>query len=222
VCNKGLVIHRGETAGITSVEDACRTYEDNNILDRLRASPSSTQSDDIAKDYGGVSGGTGAARITKVEVLSEGRPISSIEYGQTFTLRYHLTIRERIEEGILRILIDSEINKAIAVVDNYEVHRSFLEMPPGDHVYDVNIIRPQLRPGLYKFNAAIISRVVGVHIFFEYGQAQIAIKCSDNNFFYADFRASVQLNAEYTFAKGIQREAGAANRADDVELEAKT
>ena len=211
VCNKGLVLHRGKTDGITCVEEACRKYEDNNTLDRLGAGTSSTEPEDIPKDYGGARGGTGTAYITKVEILSEGRLVSSVKYGETFTLRYHLTVREHIKEGVLRILIDSEINKAIAVIDNYEAHRNFIDMPPGDHVYDIDVVQPQLRPGLYTFNAAIIERALGIHIYFEYGHARIAIESGEKNFFYADFRASVQLNARYRVCEDVKPEAGAMN-----------
>ena len=144
VCNKGLVIHHGTSKGITTVEDACKSYDENNMLERQRNFSNMTKDEDsVPRDYGGVRGGAGTAYITKVEILDENRtPITSIEYGASFCLRYHLTVLETIEEALLRILIDGEINKAIAIIDNYEVHHKFLQMLPGVHVYDVLVKKP--------------------------------------------------------------------------------
>jgi lipopolysaccharide transport system ATP-binding protein len=198
VCNKAIVLHRGISKGITSVEDACKAYEDNNMLERLSSVSSTAKLSDVPRDYGGARGGTGTVCITKVEVLDESRlSITSIKYGASFCLRYHVTALENIEEASLRILIDSEVNKAIAIVDNYEVHKGFLHMSIGNHIYDVLIRRPNLRPGVYFFGAAIIKRGIGVHLFYENNHAQLAITHPEDSFFYADYRASVQLDAEY-------------------------
>lgn len=199
VCNKGLVIHQGLSNGICAVEAACKVYEENNMLDRLRnVSATPATSPRVPRVYGGKRGGAGTAYITKVEILDERKaPISSLEYGESFILRYHLTVLETIDEALLRIIVDSEINKAIAIIDTYEVHGAFIRMSAGEHVYDVLVRRPNLRPGVYTFGAAIIRRDVGVHIFFENNHAQVAIRHPKDAFFYADYRASVQLDAEY-------------------------
>jgi lipopolysaccharide transport system ATP-binding protein len=198
VCNKGLVVHQGLSKGITSVEDACKAYEENNMLERLRVVSKSPDINDVPRDYGGARGGAGTAYFTKVEVLDEAKePTSSLEYGKSFFLRYHVTILEPIDEALLRIVVDSEINKAIAIIDNYEVHKAFIQMPIGHHVYDVFVRNPNLRPGVYVFGAAIIRRDVGVHIYYENNHARLAITHGKNSFFYADYRASVQLDVEY-------------------------
>lgn len=203
VCNKGLVLHQGISKGIMSVEDTCRAYDSNNMLERLHAVPNTAEVDEIPKEYGGLRGGAGTAYIAKVQILDENKsPIASIEYGKSFYLRYHVTVSESIEDALLRILIDSEINKAIAIIDNYEVHKTFLPMSPGNHVYDVFVKKPNLRPGVYFFSAAIIKREVGAHIFYEINHAQLAITHPQDSFFYADHRASVQLDVEYCVENG--------------------
>lgn len=197
VCNKGLVIHRGISRGVTGVEDACKDYENNNAIER-QSSPSAINDSDLPKEYGGLRGGTGTAFITKVEVLdASGAVTGALEYGENFTLRYYLTVRERIEKGLLRVLVDSEINKAIGVIDNHELHNKLIEMRVGEHVLDILVRRPNLRPGVYSFGAAIINKDVGVHIFFENNHARVAITQPKHMFFYADYRASVHLDAEY-------------------------
>lgn len=198
VCEKGLVLHQGVSTGILPAEDACKVYDSNNMLERKHCMPDAVKVDEIPREYGGVRGGAGTASIAKVEILDEQRlPVTSLEYGKSFCLRYHITVLEVIEEAVLRILVDGEINKAIAIIDNYEVHKAFLLMSPGDHIYDVFIKKPNLRPGVYFFSAAIIKREVGVHIFYEINHAQLSITQPKDSFFYADYRASVQLDVEY-------------------------
>lgn len=197
VCNKGIVIHRGITTGITSVEDACKAYEHNNALERLN-SQTSKHTDDLPKDYGGIRGGAGTAYITTVEILNtSGVSTNVLEYAESFILRYHITIEEPVEKGILRVLIDSEINKAIAIIDNYEIHNKFIDMQTGAHIIDVTVHSPSLRPGVYSFSAAIVDKEVGVHIFFEHNHATLIVTQPKHMFFYADYRASLQLDAEY-------------------------
>jgi lipopolysaccharide transport system ATP-binding protein len=197
VCNKGIVIHRGQTQGITPVEDACRAYEHNNAMERLK-SEEGRRSKEVSRNYGGVRGGAGTASITKVEVLDgEGRPANVVDYAQDFVLRYHLDVRERIEKGILRVLIDSEIHKALVIIDNYELHNELIDLQVGQHVFDLRVRAPRLRPGIYSFSAAIIDKDVGVHIFYEQNHASLVVAQPRDIFFYADFRAAVQLDVEY-------------------------
>jgi lipopolysaccharide transport system ATP-binding protein len=198
VCDKGLVVHRGLSRGITSVEQACKEYEDNNAAERQRALDSS-KNGSIVADHSGLRGGTGTAFITKVEVLDgAGAPAKAIEYGQDFVLRYHLDVRERVEKGLLRVLVDGEINKAIGIIDNYEIHNKFIDMTVGHHVFDIRVRRPNLRPGLYCFGAAIINKDIGVHVYFEHNHASVVISQPQDQFFYADYRSSLQLDADYT------------------------
>ena len=194
-----MVIHHGVTAGVTSVEDACREYENNNALDRLKNLTAAVTG--LPADYSSTRGGAGTALITKVEVLDlNGTAIDAAEYGQSFILRYYLKIDEAIENGILRVAVDSEINKGIAIIDNYEVTSDFLAMPVGEHIFDIVVRDPALRPGVYTFSSAIVSRKIGVHIFFEHNHARLMINHPKNAFFYADYRASVQLDVEYMTA----------------------
>jgi hypothetical protein len=70
-------------------------------------------------------------------------------------------------------------------------------MDTGSHVIDIHVRSPNLRPGLYYFSAAIIDKDVGVHIFYEQNHASLVIAHPEDIFFYAEYRASLQLNAEY-------------------------
>lgn len=203
VCNKGIVIHRGHTLGITSVEEACKQYEHNNALERM-SSETAKRSIEVSREYGAVRGGAGTAYITQVEVLDEdGETVNVVDYAQDFILRYHLAVHERIEKGIIRVLLDSEIHKGLVIIDNYEVHRELIDMCVGSHVFDIRVKSPNLRPGVYSVSAAIVDKDVGVHIFYEQNQATVVVAQPRDIFFYADFRAAVQLNVEYRDLRSI-------------------
>jgi lipopolysaccharide transport system ATP-binding protein len=205
VCNKGLTIRQGCSAGIMSVEDACRAYENDNLRARSHVQAGDAPPDELPRDYGGLRGGSGSAWISRVEVLdAKNLPVSELRYGCDFVLRYHVRVEERIERCILRVLIDSEINKAIVIIDNYEVHQRCMDLASGEHVIDIVVRRPNLRPGVYTFSAALVHRDIGVHLFFENNHARLAITHPTDTFFYADYRASIQLDAEYRTLIGLK------------------
>jgi lipopolysaccharide transport system ATP-binding protein len=196
VCNKGLVIHKGVTEGIVSVEDACRLYDHFNMLERSNSR--SHDSDHLPAQYGGTRGGTGDAIVTNLQILNAHlQPVTCIEYGESFVLRHYLDVKKPIPNGIIRLQIDAEINKSIAIIDSYEVHHTLMRFDPGKYVIDIEVQRPNLRPGVYEFCPSITDRNLGIHLFFQYGMASLQITHPSDIFFYADYRASVQLAATY-------------------------
>ncbi|AGW15236.1 ABC transporter ATP-binding protein [Megalodesulfovibrio gigas] len=210
VCDKGLNLHHGISQGIVPVEDACRRYEDLNIQARAASNIAATTAANIAAGapalsatYEGTVGGTGSAVIEKLEILNdEGHPVDTLRFGQGFTLRMHVTVHEeRIQHAVLRTIIDSEINKAIAVLDNYELRGEFFELVRGQYVYEMRIPNPRLRPGVYRFSSAVIQRNASIHLFYIINHAQLAITNSDDRFLYADFRANIQLDADIALRK---------------------
>jgi lipopolysaccharide transport system ATP-binding protein len=197
VCNKGLVVQRGATEGIVSVEDACRSYDHFNMLERIRSNGQS-HSDTLPAEYGGTRGGTGDVFVTSLEILDASfRPVAQIEYGKTFLLRLYIDVKKPILNGIVRTQIDAEINKSIAIIDSYEAHNSLLRFEPGKYVIDIELKQPNLRPGVYEFCPSITEKTLGIHLFYQYGMASLAITHPSDIFFYADFRASVHISASY-------------------------
>lgn len=200
VCNKGLSLHQGHTSGLMPVEDACQEYENNNMRSRAKHVEHKRLLDLelIPKEYGGSFGGVGSVLVKQVETLNEnGQPISETEYGESFIIRCYIDSSVQIDEAMLRVQVDSEINKAISIIDSYEMHKKFLCIGKGRHLIDIKVMHPNLRPGVYSFGASIIKRDVGVHLFFAHDQARLIIKNTPKIFFYADFRASVHLNICY-------------------------
>jgi lipopolysaccharide transport system ATP-binding protein len=200
VCNKGLVIHKSRCKGIVPVEDACKEYEYINMLARkLNPADSGRGENTLQASYEGSVGGTGDVIITKVEVLDESnRAISEIEYGESFCFRLNLENKKPLTDVIIRMQINTEMIKSIAIIDNYESDGSFFSFPVGKHVVDIRVRRPNLRPGVYEFGPSVLQKTAGVHLYYDYCAASLIVKQPANRFFYADFRASVHLDTTYS------------------------
>lgn len=199
VCNKGLLLDKGRSEGIVSVEDACRGYDRVNMLSRISAPPAEPTGDRLPGDYGGQRGGTGDVIVTALEILDDsGDATSEVEYGHSFVLRHHIDIRKDLDQLILRVQLDAEINKAVAIIDSYEAHGRFYRLEPGKHIVDVEVKRPNLRPGVYKFCPSVLQRSAAVHLFFQYDMATLLVKHPTDRFLYADFRASMYLESSFS------------------------
>lgn len=198
VCNKGLLIHKGESNGIVAVEDACKAYDHANMRSRPQTVTSSTANDVLSADYGGNRGGTGDVIISSIQILdSLGNEISEIPYGRSFIVRHYLEVRKSLNEIIFRLQVNAEVNKAIAIIDSYEAHGSFFELSPGNLVVDILVDNPNLRPGVYEFGPSILQKSVGVHLYFDYHAASLIVTQPSDIFFYADFRSSVHLKTTF-------------------------
>jgi lipopolysaccharide transport system ATP-binding protein len=199
ICNKALVLDHGNTNGITSVEDACREYDHLNMMERIESSPTETNDNIIPSESNGSFGMTGDVIVTSLEILDKSfHPVKKIGYGEAFVLRLRLAVMNRVEDGILRVQIDAEINKAISIIDSYEVHNALFDFQPGEYQVDIEIKQPNLRPGVYSFSPSIVAKSIGVHLFFKYNMSRLIIMHPQEAFFYADFRASMHLNASYS------------------------
>lgn len=197
VCNKGMLINLGVSKGIQPIEDACKAYEDANIRSRQETSTSQTDRK-LPKDYGGRRGGTGDIVVKSIEILdADAKPATELLYGNSFTIRLHVQSETPLSDMIFRLQVDAEINKAISIIDSYESGSKFYTLPSGEHVVDIRIDAPNLRPGVYSFSPSILRKDIGIHLFFQYDMASLAIMNPTDRFFYADFRASVHLNSSF-------------------------
>jgi lipopolysaccharide transport system ATP-binding protein len=195
VCNKAIVIHHGLSSGVLGVEAACREYENNNLLE-IQASKVMEGEDILPSQYGGVRGGSGTIFVNKLLILDENKNEQTIlHYGQDFILQLRLNIIEPVNMGILRIQVDSELHKAVAIIDSYEISGQLIDFQVGEQICEIKVKNPNLRPGIYSLSPSILNKDVGVHLYFEYNLAKITILHSPEHFFYADFRAAIQLNA---------------------------
>ena len=195
VCNKGLLIDRSRSEGVVSVEQACKGYDHVNMRSR-DATPVSAEA--LPADYGGTRGGTGDVVVNRMELLDTGgRAVKEITFGENFILRLDLDLRKDLDDLIFRVQLDGEITKVVAILDSYEAHRRFYALPAGHHVVDIEVLAPNLRPGVYSFSPSICTRAVGVHLFFQYDLAALMVRHAEDRFLYADFRAATHLNSSF-------------------------
>lgn len=205
VCNKGMLIHKGISQGVIPVEDACKAYDHANMRSRFTSSslsPTSSKDskNDLPSEYGGTRGGTGDVIITKVEILSSnGEAVNEIQYGRSFIIRSHVKFYSKLSDVIFRVQLNAEINKSIAIIDSYEAHQDLMDFDEGEYVLDILVDKPNLRPGIYGFGPSILKKTAAVHLYFDMESARLVITQPEDIFFYADLRASVQLNTSFSF-----------------------
>jgi len=201
VCNKGMVLQKGISSGVVSTEDACKQYEYFNFLARadvFQTQEYTEQKTQVPTEYGGGSGGTNEIFVTKMEILNTvHEPVEQITYGETFVLRCYIKSNAILNDCILRIQIDAEINKAISIVDSYESNKILYNFSSKEYIIDIVIKNPRYRPGVYFFSPSITKKQIGVHLFYRYNMTKIVIIHPNDIFFYADFRASYQVESEY-------------------------
>jgi lipopolysaccharide transport system ATP-binding protein len=204
VCDRGLVLDNGITNGIVGVEQACRDYEYNNNIQKGRQFTLSESTGKSTKSDEKVLSGSGEAFIVKLEVLNEGlEVISEIEFRQGFILRLHIVVEKKIVDCIFRIAVDSEMYKGIAILDSYEASSKLYTLEPGEYFVDIGVNHQNLRPGLYYFSSALVSKHIGVHLYFEHNLNSVTVKHPVEIFLYADFRAILHLESSYKLLKMI-------------------
>lgn len=209
VCNKGLVLHHGESTGVIGVEDACKVYDHNNYQDSMLAKKATialaeqsikieNMDLDIPKEYGGIVGGTGDVIVHSVTLLnSRDEKTNEIQFGEWFTVRLHIVFKKSVEDVILRLQVDSEIHKAFAIIDSYESSGQVRCMHTGDHFVDVVIKNNALRPGIYSISPSVTGKNIGVHLFYRYNMIFFTVKHSGESFLYADFRAAMHFESQF-------------------------
>ena len=199
VCDKGLNLHHGISQGIVPVEDACREYDHRNFQERMRNASANQAKDDLPAEYGGLRGGTGDIIIERLECLSlSGQPVTSLAYGQGFCLRLHVVQRTPLQKIIFRVQLDSEIVKAIAILDSYEAHGTLHAFGPGTYAVDIVIEHPNMRPGVYSFSPSVTMKDCGVHLFYRYDMTSLIVSHPKEMFLYADFRAFMHLSPQFS------------------------
>jgi lipopolysaccharide transport system ATP-binding protein len=182
-CNKGIVLNKGISSGIESVENACRRYEDDNIRETQRLS---------TEVHEGVKKNQMLSILPRRDELPR-----EYNYGEEIEIDMVIAAPNDIENGIIRLLIDSEIHKALAVIDNYESTGRLIRLDAGKTKVTIRLKNPNLRPGCYTISAAIIDKNVGVAMSVEHNLMSFTIVNNKAQLFYADPRAAIQIDSEY-------------------------
>ena len=220
VCDVGIFMHKGSATELSSVEDMIRAYESiNNQADEGASliggaasdnevsattisqggSASSAEEADtsLARSYGHRRGGDGSAEVDSVRVLDlEGRPCRSLSFRQGFILECDVILNRSLNNVIVRYTIDARQYKYICVLDNIEQGTSLPQLPAGRFRVRYTIARPNLRPGAYAINMAIVEKDAAVHLFYWFASARFRIDPPTDTFLYADENAIVHLDAK--------------------------
>lgn len=198
VCDKAIVLNKGRSSGVVSVEDGCRLYDHYNMK------AASTPTTDVA-----TGGGLGEAGRPDFGVSvagfavcnAAGEPTEGLEHRESFSLVIDLEVDRLIEDGIVRVSVDAEIYKCLSILDSYEITGSLLNLAPGRNRVVISISAPPLRPGAYSFTIAVVSRKYSLHLVLVHNIAKVHVKPPMERFLYADLRAVVHLQACLTQEK---------------------
>lgn len=190
VCDEALVLEQGITGGVTDVESGCKQYESINNQSRLidehgRLEIQNSLGVDRLCIYYEPQGGT-----QETDSLE-------ISRGNKLDLVIEFESSEQFDDGIIRLLIDSQIHKGLSVVDSYELHRKFFSVRKGVNRFAIKLDTSSLRHGNYNVSIAILKAAINVHLAIRHNALGFVVHQNENDFLYADMRASVFLEAEF-------------------------
>lgn len=203
VCNKGLFLHYGVSPGLQDLEEVCRQYFEQNYKDA--AEEQRTKGGTLSADYSGLTGGTGEAFITSVEVctLNNWQPTKDVEFRQGLGFRMRISVRSPISNAVFRYSIDAAHYRFIWNVDNaYCDGTGLVDLEPGEYVITTAVPQQTLRPGTYFVNAAVCTKERAGHIFFHVKAATFVINHPSDRFLMdAESTAVVYYDASYAMER---------------------
>jgi ABC-2 type transport system ATP-binding protein len=123
--------------------------------------------------------GTGEAEITRVELLSDGRPIETVMAGAQLTVRLHVDAHERIERPVFGLAIDTSDGVYLWANNTRDAQFSLAAIE-GPTVVECNIPRLALHPGAYSVRASVVDTST-THVF-DYLQTAARISVLHNQF----------------------------------------
>ncbi|HEX9986612.1 MAG TPA: ABC transporter ATP-binding protein [Thermoanaerobaculia bacterium] len=106
--------------------------------------------------------GTGHARITGIEILSEdgSAPADAVEFGASFRLRMHYEATQRLSGAILGFALLTEKNERVFFTESTDLGKSF-EIAVGSASADCLVRNPNVVPGSYRLEVWI-NEIAGV------------------------------------------------------------
>lgn len=201
VCDKGLFLHKGRPALAGDIESVCRAYDEQNSrsaqmaqeqeIIRSQQAGSGTAGEPLPAEYGHRSGGTGDILCTRIRLLSAttNEETKEVEFGEPFVIEYRYVVRNRISEPIFRSSFDAVHYKFIVSIDSHEQGCAWDKLEPGNYTLRVRVDSQALRPGLYGINTSVISKGVGVHLFYWLSAASFIVRHPQDRFLYSNEQA---------------------------------
>lgn len=207
VCNKGLFMNKGQPAVMGDIESVCKAYDEQNSRNaqfalakeqettraQLSEEPEGSCGPDesLPAEYGHGRGGTGDVLCTRIRVLSAGtgEETKEVEFGEPFIIEYQYIVRNRITDPIFRSSFDAVHYKFIVSLDSYEQGCTWDMIEPGNYTLRVKLDSQALRPGLYGINTSVISKGIGVHLFYWLSAASFVVRQPRDRFLYSNEQA---------------------------------
>jgi lipopolysaccharide transport system ATP-binding protein len=190
VCDEALVLERGITAGVMDVESGCKLYESIN-------SRSISNNKDKSLDIPNPSG------TNRLDVFCEARDGtqetigSEISRGNKLDLIIEFDSSEEFNDGIIRLLLDSQLHRALSVLDSYESHRKYFPVQKGLNRFAIKIDTSSLRHGNYNVSIAVLKAENNVHFAIRHDAFGFVVHQNEHDFLYADMRASMFIETEF-------------------------
>jgi|GEM_PF-271235 len=203
ICNKGLILHHGLTQGVIPVEEACRRYDDLNAVTRSQSLQKLGPQQEISSEYNNERCGSGDVFISNIKILHglTEEPLETLVYGEPFIIELDINTKEVIEDGIIRCSIDSELYRAVSIVDSYESVQQTFTIQEGESIARFLIENPKLRPGAYSFTCSVLKRAAAVHLYLEFNMHPISVIHNKDMFLYADFRSYMHIDSVFYMQK---------------------
>lgn len=215
VCNTGLFVDKGAVIVAGDVQDVIRAYEDYNAraaalsMEKVEAlgeragvdsAPSLPSSGADAPVHGDLFGA--ACRNIQLQRL-DGTPVDEFGFGESFLISAEVDLAKPFRDFILRFVLDAAHYRNICTIDSYEQGAVMEQIEPGRYRFLVKIHAPNLRPGSYVLNVAIVSKTVGIHLFLQNRAKSFVVTHPKDRFFYSDPTAVVHLEAAFNYERRI-------------------
>ncbi len=123
----------------------------------------STRRDGRTGEAGEARWGSGEAEIDGVDLLSDGRPVTSVRTGDEMTIRIRYTARERIENPVFGLALESHDGVYLWANNTRDLGHK-IDAIMGSGTIECRIPRVMLQPGTFQLMASIVDSST-THVF---------------------------------------------------------
>jgi lipopolysaccharide transport system ATP-binding protein len=191
VCDSALVLEQGQSRGVMDVESGCKLYE---VINNRSGSDDQYLNNEISSENYGSN--FESVFVENHNSLHAG--LVEISRGQRLDLIVNFNSEQEYETGILRLQVDSQMHKVLAIVDSYEAEHQYLHVKKGANYFKASLSTSSLRPGRYSISLAFLKAENNLHVSVQQNAFNFVVQQNEGDFLYADPRASVFIETEFT------------------------
>ena len=197
-----IFLDKGRLLAYGEPEDIIKAYDDQNTrqaADNLSLNSPAVTDNFNDETYQSLSGGTSDVVVREVKLLDvQGNHVrKEFDMHEGFSLEAEVEVFNTITEPLFRYTLDAVHYRYISVLDSYEQGMAMKSLEPGVYRWRTVVPMQNLRPGAYRLNLAVCSKVVGVHLFYHFAVASLAVRNPKEKFIYADFASVLHLDADF-------------------------